>query len=202
MSSVYQFNPDDWLVSATRAIETYVAGQLNGNLYQVEMSFPDVLTWPRTTPMAKTLIHFEQDDIADPILGIGFPGVDVFDAELGTYVLHEAARHQLNYDVGVWASAASGGETSRMRAVQALKNIFTVAGSRVDFHDATGGVKVLSFDGGRNHLDRINDLPVYRTVEMTLVVEVFSRHIPATVEYIPEDFDQVQELVIDYDDPL
>jgi hypothetical protein len=183
-------------------IESYVVAAFNPQFYNVEMSFPDVNTWPRTAPLTKTLIHFEQDDIEDPKWAMGQPGRDVFNESMGTFVLHEAARHRINYDVGVWTSAASGGETSRMRAVQRLKNLFVPVGAKLDFKEATGGVKVVTFDGGRNHLDRINDLPVYRSSEMTLVVEVFSRHIPEFEEIIPGDYDQNQNLVIDDNQPV
>ena len=192
--ATYEYDLDNWLISATRMIGTYTYDTLNvmdafiDNL-SVEMSFPNTRDWVKKTPLDKLLIHFEQDDISDPILGFGVPDelvIDDFDPVEPIAKLHEAARHQINFDVGVWASAEMGGSTKRMEAVQALKGMFATAGGRIAFNLATN-LSVMSFDGGRNELDRINDVPVWRTVDMTLVIDVFSRHIPAVSEWVPTE---------------
>jgi hypothetical protein len=137
--SVLLYDPDNWLVSATRSLGSYVAG---------------------------------------------------------TEELQEAMQHILNFDVGVWASAQSGGGTTRMEVVQALHNIFGPAKSRQDVEAATDGIVVVSFNGGRFVLDRINDLPVWRAMDMTLELHVFSRHIPATPDVAIDSFNQGEHLSV------
>lgn len=203
--SVYAYDPDNWLVSTHRSIENYVRDQLQaldtlGPDVEVEMGFPDTATWTKTSPLDKIFVHFEQDDQDDPSLGFGQPGVEEYDEANGLWRIQEAAWHVLDFDVGVWVSPEMGGATKRMETVQALKNLFTTAGGKQAFNDATEGLNVVSFSGGRNALDRINDLPVWRAMEMTLIVRVFSRHIPPTFETVPMDFEQDQNLTIVTDD--
>lgn len=195
MTDQYPYDPEDWLVSASRAIVTYIQIAV-GDDVNVENSYPDTRTWIKETPLAKTLIHVEQDDETDPVLGFGIPGVRIYDDDAGTSLLQEAAMHIVPYDIGVWASAESGGVTTRMQSVQMLKNLFTPATGRRAFNEATGGIQVVSFDGGRNELDRINDLPVWRAMGMTLIVRVFSRHVPATADTMVLDVEQDQRLAI------
>lgn len=196
------FDPDNWLVSGTRELQDYVTAYIATNLpddyedVSVEMSWPDTEHWTKETPLAKSIIHFEQDDANSTVLGFGTPGVDVFDEVEGTFELHEAAQHLVNYDVGVWVSAEGGGATKRMQLVQALKNCFVPAGARIELNETTGGVNVISFNGGQNHIDRINDLPVWRAMNMTLIVRLFSRHVPSTPEVIPTIFTQTEDLSI------
>lgn len=191
------YDPDNWLVSATRVLGSYVTTVLADPDTDVEMSFPDTSRWTKESPLAKALVHFEMDDAHDPVLGFGVPGVDVFDDAANTFSLHEAAMHELNFDVGVWCSSEAGGATKRMELVQVLKNIFGTASGRIALNEATGGLNVISFTGGGNHLDRPNDLPVWRAMNMTLIVRVFSRHIPVVPEVIPADgYDQAPSLTI------
>lgn len=200
------YNPDLWLESLSRALQDYVANAFNSTLYQVEMSFPDTVNMAKETPLRKVLIHLEQDDEEDPTMGFGEPGKEVYTKtsidpapETGTVLLHEAAMHLVNYDVGVWSSAETGGETTRMRAQRVLKTLFVGNSAKLRAKATMGGVEIVSFNGGRHLLDRINDVPVWRAMDMTLVVRVFSRRIPEPVE--AEDavlaFDQDQNLTID-----
>lgn len=190
------YDADNWLVSATRELGTYVDTLLADPDAEVEMSFPNTRDWTKETPLPKTLIHFEQDDMEDRALGFGSPGVDVVNNLTGTVEHQEAAWHLINFDVGVWVSAEGGGATKRMETVQALKNMFTTAGGKTAFNEATEGLWVVSFDGGRNALDRINDIPVWRAMEMTLVLRVFSRHLPVAPDILIGDFVQDQDFVI------
>jgi hypothetical protein len=149
----------------------------------VEMDFPDTRNWTKQQPLDKILVHFAQDHEDSPVLGFGVPGVGVFDDSdpaNPTAGIHEAAQHILNFDVGVWVSAEMGGATKRLEVVQALKNLLATQGGKIAFNEATDGLNIVSFDGGRNALDRIADVPVWRALDMTLIVRVFSRHIPAS----------------------
>jgi hypothetical protein len=197
------FDPDNWLVSATRSIGFYVANTLNDVDVAVEMSYPDTSAWTKELPLDKVIVHFEQDDVMSPVLGFGIPGVEIldeFDVDNPTVELHEAAQHMIDFNVGVWVSAELGGVTKRMEVVQVLKNIFSTPGGRTRFNNGTEGVQVVSFDGGRNELDRINDLPIWRTLDMTLIVRVFSRYIPPTPDIVATNFDQGQNLTITNED--
>lgn len=187
------FDPDNWLLSAHRALHSYVQSKFDPNLVTVEMSWPDVT---KELPFHKVLIHMEQDDQENPILGFGTPGVEVYDEDAGTWVVHEAQLHHLNFDVGVWASSQAGGATARSKAAQTLTNIFTPAEAKKELQATTDGIWVVSFNGGRNELDRITDLPVWRAMDMTLVVRVVSRHIPAQTEIVPFGADQTPDLTI------
>lgn len=190
-----QYDPTNWLVSATRVLGAFVTRTLNDPDVTVEMSFPDTHSWTKEMPLDKVIVHFEQDDIADPVLGFGIPGVLVDNGD-GTVQVDEAAQHVINYDVGVWASAECGGGTKRMEVVQAIKDIFIPARARMALNEATGGLSIVSFDGGRNELDRINDVPVWRALNMTLLVKVFSRHVQAEPDVVPLDFKQNEQLTI------
>lgn len=193
------FDPDNWLISLTRELGTYVAAQINNPDVAVEMSFPDTRSWTKSTPLDQAIIHFEQDDVEEPVIAFDQLGVDVSDIITGTVKRHEAVLHHVNFDVGVWVSAEMGGTTKRMELCQALKNIFTTVYGKRAFNLATDGLWIESFQGGRNELDRINDVPVWRALDMTLVVKCFSRHIPADPEYLTLNAEQGQHLTIQTD---
>lgn len=196
------YDPENWLVSLTRSLEEYVRTTLNDPDTDVEMDFPNTREWPKTNPLEKALIHFEQDTTSNPTYGFGVPGDDVYDnPNAPTTILHrEAALHLVNFDVGVWVSAQSGGVTKRMALVQALIDMFQTATGKTALYQATDGITVVSFEGGRNELDRINDVPVWRALDMTLVVRVVSRHVPAQPDLVTATIDQNQELTIRVDD--
>jgi len=192
----------NWLVTTKRAIGEYVQGVLDADsrfagFTSVEMSFPDTSNWTKTTPLDRVIVHFEIDDEQEPTLGFGIPGVGTFDSLAGTESFAEAVRHLVNFDVGVWVSAEMGGDTKRMEVRQALKDIFATQTGREAFRVATEGVRAVSFDGGSDVLDRVNDVPLWRTHSMTLVVEVYSKHVQQPSVTVPLVSDQHQELTID-----
>lgn len=198
-SYLVEHEHDLWLLSTVRQIKAYVVDNLVadpafGEDVEVEMSFPDTANWTKKTPLDKILVHFEIDDESEPILGFGIPTTIVDNGD-GTQTESEAVQHLINFDVGIWVSAEMGGHTKRLEARQALKNLFATATARQNFRDALG-IQIVSFEGGSDVLDRINDVPVWRTTQMTLIVRVFSKHTPdeAVVQF--DDFDQEQELTI------
>ena len=94
-----------------------------------------------------------------------------------------------------------GGATKRMETTQALKNLFTSVYGKRKFNEDTDGLNVVSFLGGRNIIDRINDVPVWRGMDMELIVRVFSRHVPSTPPVtVPLDIGQSENLTIVVDD--
>lgn len=184
MTTGYEYDPEQWLTTTHRAIKAHIEAVIDNypairdSKPSVEMSFPDTRSWSKAQPLKNLLIHFEQDDQNDPILGFGTPGVEVEitqgDGQLVDF--YEAAVHLVNFDVGVWVSAANGGSTKRLEAVEMLKNAFASSQGKQRFNEATGGLWPVSFNGGSFMLDRVDDLPVWRAMGMTLVVKVFSKH--------------------------
>lgn len=197
------YNPENWLLTAHRSLKDYVTTTLNDPDTDVEMSFPDPRSWTKQTPLAKALVHFEQDNMENPILGFGSPGDDILDDSdpLNPVSTHrEAARHDLNFDVGVWVSAESGGATKRMELVQVLANMFTTTLGKNALNVATEGLNVVSFHGCRFEIDRINDIPVWRALDMTLIVRCFSRHVSEVPVVVALDAYQDQDLTIRTED--
>lgn len=197
--SALLYDPDNWLLSTMRALDDYVRDTLADPDVEIEMNFPDLATLEKKMPLDKALVHFQLDDMDDPVLGFGIPGKDVLDETDPAnprYKKHEAALHNLNFDVGVWVSAEMGGGTKQMLLVQRLKNMFSTATGKIRFNTVTQGLNIVSFDGGRNVLDRINDVPVWRTLDMTLIVRCVSRHIPATDVGVPLSILQDANLTI------
>lgn len=189
MSTIYDI--DNWLVSSTRVLRGYIADAL-GELVTVELNFPDTM---ELLPLPKTLVHMEVDDMGHPVVGFGIPTAEVFNDVTGTVLSQDLAVHEVNYDIGVWASRESGGATHRMEVVQALSALFAPAAAKQAFREATG-MSVVSFNGGRNELDRLNGTPVWRALDMTLVVRVVSRHVPEVAEIMATSITQDQELTI------
>lgn len=199
--SEFAYNPDDYLVSTMRVLKAYVAHQLSldpelDKIVDVEMDFPDTRSWQKDSPLQNSLVHFALDDDPATILGFGLPQVTTFDSVSGTVTTSEPQRHVLNYDVGVWTSPQSGGTTKRTQIRQALTNIFGTVTGRVAFNEATDGLKVVSYGGGSDVLDRVNDLPVYRTTDITLEISVFSRLSQVTPVGAILEANQRQELSI------
>jgi hypothetical protein len=90
----------------------------------------------------------------------------------------------LNFDVGVWAFQEAGGGTARMEAQETLKQLFIGNQADLDLAAATNGIHVLSFSGGRHITDTINGQPVWRAMDMTLIVRVCGRRTYAATEAI------------------
>lgn len=190
--SVTPYDVDNWLVTSSRALREYIEAAVDSELVTVELNFPNTR---ELMPLPKTLIHLEMDAMTHPVVGFGVPTLEVIDNTAGTVSKYDLAAHEVNYDVGVWASRESGGATSRMEVVQTLSNLFAPAKARQDFREATG-MSVVSFTGGRNELDRLDDVPVWRALDMTLVVRVVSRNVQTEVDILPTDIIEQPQLTI------
>ena len=193
------YNPEMYLESTLRELEKYAKNGFDKavpdqNLdpvglyaYQVIMQFPgDVISDIQTVPLPKTIIHFELDDAEDRVVGIG-DNIFEWNYSGGTETVspQEASQHQLNFDVGIWASDVSGGTTSRLRAQQILKKLFvgSLAQKALDL-SADGGdgrLEILRYHGGQFVTERVNEINTYRMVGAELEMRVFSRtpHDPA-----------------------
>lgn len=203
--SAYAYDPDHYLVSTLRSIESWTRDRLEampemGGVFDLEMSYPDTTRLAKDVPLRKLLVHFELDDDPDIVLGFGQPGIDLFDEDAEEAMIQEATLHRLNFDIGIWASAEAGGATKRMEARQALMRLFGSVYGRQEFNLATEGLQVVSFEGGSDVLDRVGDLPMWRTTRAELVVEVFGRIIPALAELTAMETNQLQNLTIIGDD--
>lgn len=189
--TITQYDPDQWLVTLVRGLKDYIASKINSGLVNVEMSYPDTSRWTKETPLDKTLIHMDIDNHLSRTVGMGHPGVETFtpspDAGVSpaTWRNDEAGEELVSFDMGIWASEESGGGTARLTYHQLLINLFNVAGAKEELRDATGGIWVVSFSGGQYTTDRINDLPVWRAHDMTLVTRVYSRR-TGSEEVVPD----------------
>lgn len=181
MAGDYTYDPDDYLTSTMQSIHTYVGDKLSevaalAEGVDVEMSFPNRDDWTKETPLQRGLVHFELDDDPAMILGFGVPTVIVDEGPPSdTVVTSEPQVHELNFDVGVWTSKEAGGVPKRAQIRKALFDLFGYPGQRRAFTEATDGLVIKSFGGGSDVLDRVNDLPIYRTTGITMIVSVFSR---------------------------
>lgn len=178
------YNPEDWLESTVRTLKQYVIDTVNApQLYDVVMEFPGASIDAQKLPLDKTLFHFEIDEINEDPVGMGDtpmawnydntnPGFEIVTPQW-------AHVHVINFDVGIWASARSGGTTQRMRARQWLTRLFSLpegAERLRNYSDAGDGVlEVLSFSGGRFTPDITNDVQLFRMVDSTLTIRVYSR---------------------------
>lgn len=196
------FDPEHWLETAIRGIKDYVNANLNTRIYDVRMEFPAPMLEKSKVPLGKTIIHFEVDDQPERHLGFGNTiGALNYDSNLKLAFPQEARIQEIHFDVGIWSWDKSGGTTSRMRAKQALSTLFGGPLGQQGLYAATdggdGGVEILNFGGGRFVIDTINDVRVYRMVDCSLEVRVFSRT-PMPIEGGPtvEDIQQVPNLSI------
>lgn len=183
------YDPENWLLSCSRELKDYVAAAFPN--FDVELNYPDT---EKLLPMERPLIHLEQDDLAHPVLGFGVPGVEVQDEVNHTWELQEAQVHLVNFDVGVWVSKEAGGATARMQAAQGLADMFARPNGKKALQEATGGLWVVNYTGGRNELDRIADTPVWRMLDCTVIVRVVSRHVPLAPEVLHDKYEQDQQL--------
>ena len=194
----YSYDPTNYLTTTLRSIQEYVTDQLHaatdiGDVVDVEMSFPDTRSWMKTIPLERSLVHFELDDDPEMRLGFGVPTTQDDDGD--TTTLSEPVPHELNFDVGVWTSAQSGGTTKRGQLRQALYAIFGPASARREFTEQTG-IVIKSYGGGHDVLDRVGDVPIYRTAAITLVASVFSKHTFASGVDLITAYEQREELSV------
>lgn len=175
------YDPEIWLESTTRVLHDYVVDTINApNVYSVVMQFPGADIDSQKLPLDKTIIHFQVDSIDEKPLGLGDrPVTENYDEDTGETRPQWARVHRINFDVGVWSSDRSGGTTSRMRARQWLTRLFAIpegAERLRDYSDGGDGIlDVLSFSGGRNAEELVNDVRLYRLVDTTLEIRVYSR---------------------------
>lgn len=171
-------------------------------IYDVIMEFPGPLLDNADNPLPKTLIHFEIDDERDMMVGLGENiYADNYDGVAHTVNPQYAGLHQINFDVGIWASDQSGGTTARLRAKQILYDLLGAPSGRINFQATTDGgdgrVEILDYTGGRFIRDTINDVPVFRMIDGQLVVRVYSRtKLSATPGPSIEGIDQAPALTI------
>jgi hypothetical protein len=196
------YNPDKYLTSAFRELKAYVLAQLglSGAVldpYEVIMSYPDSQTVADKMPLTKTLIHFDIDDETRMFLGLGDNVLDtVINEGDETIEEWEAGLHEIVLNVGVWASVQSGGVSARLEARQDLDRMFNGPDARKRLMAASDGIEILSFTGGMFVNDLINDMPVFRVVDMALRLRVFSRYKKVPIAYI-DDVGQQPEIIID-----
>jgi hypothetical protein len=170
-----------------RALKEYATAGIealgNGNgldAFDIVMGYPDPAMKAFPSELTKTIIHFEIDDITDVPFGFGQNIVqeDIEgDGNTTPYstTYSEAMCKVVNFDVGIWSSYQSGGVTSRMVAYQALNSLFSGASAYQTFQEASGGLEIRSFSGGRFLPDHINDIPVFRVVGGELVIRAYVR---------------------------
>lgn len=181
------YDPFNWLPSAYAKLETYIKDEIDkavvrdGNVpigsqvYDVVMDSPEAVELPKPAEFTKTIIHFGIDDIENRRLGLGTNKIEsVYDEAAQTVYEIEAKWHELNFDVGVWASDQSGGSSSRLRAYKVLHQILgTEIGKRRC--QAQTGVEIRTFIGGRFIIERPNDVRLYRIIGAELVVRLHSQ---------------------------
>lgn len=201
---IYKYDPEDWLLSTTRAIKSWVEQGLDLTVYEVLMGFPGagMNSSSVSVPFSKAMVHFEVDAIDSGRVGFGDGAFALnYDEAAKTVTPQYGEVHNINFDVGIWTSDRSGGGTARLLLRQHLQQIFGV-GAVERFRAATdkgdGGVAIINFTGGRNTPDAINDVPVYRTINSELEVRVFSRTKLVPDEAAPaiEQIDQSPGLTI------
>src|ERR1041385_4098412 len=151
MPQTNTYNPEIWLESTTRALKEYVDNAFSA-AYEVIMEFPSTEYILKMVPLEKTVIHFEIDTVDPRLIGFGLvAGTFNYDSTNHQAQPQEAADVRINCDVGIWASARSGGTTSRMRAYETLSRLFqgkyaqdalTAAVSTGD-----GTIEILNFTG-------------------------------------------------------
>jgi hypothetical protein len=176
-------------------LKEYVEDNLNLDAYDVVFDYSPAELTAQKLPLAKSVIHFAIDDIQNPDIGYGATTVEAIDAN--TLTPSELLKHDVNFDVGMWASASTGGSTARLVVYQHLVRLFQGKGAYDRCMEATDGVEIISFNGGRFYTDRINDLEIYRIVGAELVVRCYSAETGALESgYTPYTIEQEPDLTI------
>jgi hypothetical protein len=185
-------------------LRDYAKSNFNTSIYNIVMEFPGADIDAGEIPLNKTIIHFELDDVDSKPVGMG-DGMfaDNYDPTAKTIKPQYASVHRLLWDVGIWASDASGGTTSRMRARQTLEFMFGRNGGGIDrlreFSDNGDGVlEITDFTGGRFVLDtqESDGKALYRMVNCQLEIRVFSRTPLAIAPTIPTVETQLQNPIL------
>jgi hypothetical protein len=215
-----RYDPEQWLETSMRILKEYAREEFNravkdddlndigDEIYEIIMEFPESEDILKLMPMAKTIVHFEIDEIDNDILGFGEGHHALnYDSFLRLIEPQEAGVHLIDLDVGIWASTRSGGLTARLRAYQILRMLFhgPLANQELfsrsqgfdDKGKSEGGLEITEFTGGRFIQDRINDVPIFRMIDCTLKIRVFSRSPIFTQIPTIEDITIIPELIID-----
>lgn len=196
------YNPDKYLTSAVRALADYVNNAFDDDIVKLVEGFPVPDAWK--TPIEQVVVHLELDDDEPRPVGFANGGFtrEKYVAATKTTSWEEAtAFHLLNFDVGIWAFQEAGGYSARLEVQETLKRLFTGSQAMLDVAALTNGVNVVSFSGGRHITDEINGQPVWRVVDMTLIVEVCGRRTYAATDAV-DGFTQTTALVIDGNRPV
>lgn len=205
-----KFDPEIAVESTTRAVKDYAETSLRLDpedsasemFADVVMEFPGTKLDEQKAPLVRPLVHFEIDSLVVTPVGIGDNEfADNYDESLGTVNPQYASVIVVNFDVGIWTSARSGGTTMRMRIFQRLLNAFGGNAASEKFRTATdggdGGIEIRDFGGGRFTSDTINDVPVFRSVNGELIVRCYSRT-PISTQSAPaiQEIDQDPSLMV------
>ena len=200
--SITEFNPDLWLTSLQRALKDYTLAEIDKavmvgatpsglDTYDVVYDWPDAFELAKDAKLEKTIIHFAIDDIANMPIGMGdnvYNTIEENRNEPNSDFIryHEGQCHEVNFDVGVWASDQSGGATARLVVYEMLQKIFGTEIGKRKVRSAID-VEVRRFNGGRFITDRISDLRVFRLIDSELVARVYSREIDEPLVIIDQE---------------
>lgn len=196
------YDPENPYVTLWRSLIAYIQASIGTNVYEFVPSYPRPDDVAKRMPLKKTLIHFEVDDIENRRLGLGDGVVDAaYDDPAFTIEEHEGNAHIVTFDIGVWASHETGGPHARLQARQHLDRLLHGPSAQRACLAATDGVDIIEFTGGRNLTDTISDIPVFRTVDLTLRVRVYSRK-RLTPQTFIDDILQEPGLTIDDNVPI
>lgn len=187
MAQTNLFDPFNWLTSLQRSLKEYVEDFIDQyvldafhqpiglDVYEVVMDFSEAAAMAEKMPLEKSIIHLEIDQITNELMGYGDGIVREYVDDNGDIREEEGQKHRVNFDVGTWSSDRSGGSTSRLSMYEMLTGAFHGPKATYNMVGATQGVKIVSWLGGRFIQETINDIPVFRTVDAELIVDVFSR---------------------------
>ncbi len=176
-------DPNKWLISTFRSLKSYMLNNTDADLYEIIFSFPSDKDLDNYMPLSRTLVHFEIDEIVNTVFGFGDNVIDSVEDNAGNITEYEVRCHDINFEVGVWTSAKSGGTTQRLLAAQFLHDLFHGASARETLLTQTG-LDIRSFTGGMFIKEEVNQLDIYRVSGMTLVLRVYSRHTNASIALI------------------
>jgi len=207
------YDPEKYLESTIHCLKDYTEAGFNAavqdsqardaglQVYEVMMEFPPDDKIIELVPNKRTIIHFELDDIQDQILSFGRNTARlVYDPVTKTTSEQEGRRHILNFDVGIWAWDKSGGTTARLRARQTLTNLFSGSQAIENLREASDGgdgkLEILSHTSGHFMTEFINDVRVFRQINSTLQIRVFSRTPTPIVTPSIEQVTQDTELIL------
>ena len=178
-------DPDEWLLSTFRAFKDHLSRNFDRDLYEIVGSFAEADDLARDVPLRKSLIHFEIDDIDNMRLGFGDGVVKIIeDVPDQSLTEEEAQWHEINFDMGIWASDDTGGVTARLEVYQRLCNLLDGPSAEERIHTETDGIEIRSFSGGRFDLEKVQDVRLFRVVDMELVVRVAGRKTSVPIPYI------------------